>query len=369
MKISFNRAKFVNAFKVAASVAAKRDGQPTLQNVKICANRKSGVILQATDIEIGVRWNIEDCEVVEEGKALLPANLFKSILTDRSDKTLTLESTDSKTTVSGASKKWSMDALPPDEFPDVKKFAAKAYHKIPAKTLKAMIRRTVFAADKNNAKSALAGICFEMIGSAVSVVATNAFRMAWQEGSGTSIKGHQVEKSVVSAKMLQLLEKALPDDDTAVKMAISKQLGLFQSGNVTFFSRLVEGRFPRWRLIIPDQSGNVATEMTAGTLYSAIKRAVTTLSKQEPGVYFTFENGKLKLRGGSKNIGESSTEVPMTYSGEKKEFKINSTFMTDALRVIDSKTLVKLYPPQGNNPFVLAMDDGYTYVVQPMSDD
>ncbi|GHT14465.1 DNA polymerase III subunit beta [Planctomycetales bacterium] len=369
MKISFKRTTFANAFKAAASVTAKRDVKPILMNVKIRADKKTGVLLQATDTEMGIRLNVADCNVFDEGEALLPTNRIKSILTDCRDNTLTLESTESEITVSGERDKWLMDALPPDELPDVKKFTAKAYHEIPAKILKEMIRRTVFAADKDNVRYALAGVSFEMIGSTVSVVATNGKQLAWQQGSGKSVKGHEVETAIVPAKALQLLEKALPDDDTAVQFAISQNLGLFQSGSVTFFSRLVEGHFPKWRKVIPVQNGNTSIEMLAGDLFSAIKRVAVTIPKWKPGVFFIFGDGKLELRGGNKSIGESSTEVPIVYNGEKKEFKIDSKCMTDMLRVIDSKTVVKLYPPQDDTPFVLAIDDGFTFVVQPMLDD
>ncbi|MDR3183722.1 MAG: DNA polymerase III subunit beta, partial [Planctomycetaceae bacterium] len=354
-------------FQIAASVAAKRDVKPILQNVKISADKKNGVLLQATDTEFGIRIIAKDCDVFDKGEAILPTDRIKKILTECPDETLTIESTEAKTQVSGFRSKWSLDTQSPDEFPNVEEFAEKAYHEIPAKTLKEMIRRTTFATDQDNAKYALGGVYFEMLDSDISVVATDGRRMAWQAGSGKSVGGHKVETSILPMKTLQLLERALPVGDMLVKVAISDNRVLFECGDFVFFSRLVEGRFPKWRNIIPDQESNEPISVMCGALYSAIKQAQITTSDREPGVFFTFDEGKLELRGSGREIGEGSTELPITYSGKKQEFKIDPKYMTDVLRVLDSETNVEMYPPQGNDPFVIKTEDNYQYVIMPMS--
>ncbi|MDR3232118.1 MAG: DNA polymerase III subunit beta [Planctomycetaceae bacterium] len=366
MKISFARDKFSPAFQHAASVAAKRDVKPILQNVKITADKKTGVLLQATDTEYGIRIQVEECDVYDGGEAILPTTRVKAILAECPDETLTLESTDSKTVISGFRSKWTLETQSPDEFPNVEKFEEKAYHEIQAKSLKEMIRRTTFASDQDNAKYALGGVYFEMLDSSISAVATDGRRMAWQEGSGQSVNEHKVESSILPTKTLQLLERVLQDDEN-VKVAVSEHRVLFESGNFVFFSRLVEGRFPKWRNIIPNQDSNTSISVMAGALYSAIRQAQITTSEQEPGVFFTFDEGRLELRGSGREIGEGSTEVPITYSGAKQEFKISPKFMTDVLRVLNAETNIELYPPQGTDPFAMKTDDNYQYIVMPLA--
>ncbi|GHT09673.1 DNA polymerase III subunit beta [Planctomycetales bacterium] len=367
MKISFERDNFFQSFQIAASVAAKRDVKPILQNVKITVDKKHGVMLQATDTEFGVRLFVADCDITEKGEAILPTGKIKAILTECPGSTLTLEGTETKTSVSSFQSKWTLDTQSPDEFPNIEEFTEKAYHEIAAKTLKEMIRRTTFATDQDNAKYALGGVFFEMLESSISVVATDGRRMAWQDGSGTSIKDHKIESAILPTKILQLLERALPDDDTVVKVAVSESRVIFECGTMVFFSRLVEGRFPKWRNIIPDQTSNTSVNVMCGALYSAVKQAAITTANNEPGVFFTFSEGKLELRGVGREVGESNTEVPITYSGDKQEFKLDPKYMTDVLRVLDAETNLEIYPPRNGDPFVLKTEDSYQYIVMPMS--
>jgi DNA polymerase-3 subunit beta len=371
MKIQFDPKDFSPKFKLAASVAAARDIKPILQNVKIKADKKLGVILQATDTELGIRIRV-DCDVVNNGEAVLPTKRLNQILDLTGEERLTIESTDSNTIVSGDNEKYDLNTQSPDEFPNVEEFNESAYHEIPAKVLKEMIRRTTFATDAENVRYALGGVYFEMVEDNISVVATDGRRLAWQEGKGTCVKDHKVDTSILPVRVLQILERVLSDKsvdgDDDIKMAISANRVLFQCKDVTLFSRLVEGRFPKWRSIIPKTDDDTPVMIECGSLLPAVQRAQIATSDMEPGVYFVFEKGKLILKGEGKEIGNSTSDVPISYDGEAKTIKLDPKFMTSYLRVLDSSMSLSIYLPPDNDPVKITADDGgYIYVVMPMS--
>ena len=370
MKIQFEPKDFSSKFKLAASVAAARDTKPILQNVKAKADKKTGVILQATDTELGIRILV-GCDVVSNGEAILPTKRLTQILDLTGEEQLTIESTDSSTIVSGEKENYNLNTQSPDEFPNVEEFDESAYHEIPAKVLKEMIRRTTFATDTENVRYALGGVYFEMIEDNISVVATDGRRLAWQEGKGTCVSDHKVEASILPVRTLQILERVLHDksidDDDDIKMAVSSNRVLFQCKDVTLFSRLVEGRFPKWRTIIP-QMEDAPVAIECGELLRAIEQAEIATSESEPGVFFVFESGKLTLKGEGKEIGNSTSEVPISFDGAKKEVKLDPKFMTSFLKVFDAGTVLSIHLPPDNDPVKITADDGgYVYVVMPMS--
>ena len=371
MKIEFDPKEFSSKFKLAASVAAARDTKPILQNVKIRSDKKIGVILQATDTELGIRIRV-DCDVVTNGEAILPTKRLTSILDLTRSGKLTLESTDSNTVISGENLNLDLNTQSPDEFPDIEEFEETAYHEIPAKTLKEMVRRTIFATDTDNIKYALGGVCFEMVGNNISVVATDGRRLAWQEGSGNCVNEHNVETAILPTRTLQLLGRALSDssidEDDDVKMAVSANRVLFQCKDITLFSRLVEGRFPKWRNIIPKTDDETPVILESGPLLHATLQAQITTSDLDPGVNFTFETGKLTLQGQGREIGISEIGIPISFDGPKKTLKVDPKFMTSFLQVLDADKVLSLYLPEDNDPFKVTADDGgYVYVVMPMS--
>jgi DNA polymerase-3 subunit beta len=367
MKISFEREKFSKAFQTVAAVAARRDLKPILQNVKITVDKKTGVLLQATDTEIGIRLRLDECDVLEKGEAILPTNLLKQILTESTEETLSMESSDSKTTVSGYSAKYALDTQLPDEFPDLEEFGEESYHTIPSNILKEMIRRTVFSAESDSGNYSLGGVHFEMDDKEVAAVATDGRRLAWQAGSGESVGGHKVEGVTLPTKAMQLLERALGDDEEPVKVSFSGNRAIFQYSNIVLFSRLVEGRFPKWRKILPADRDTDCLNLLAGAWYVAVKQAQITTNEREPGVIFTFGDGKLILRGNGREVGESEVELPIAYSGQTHEFKMNPKFLADALRILDANTNLIVYPPIDSDPLVIKTEDNFTYIAMPMN--
>ena len=370
MKIQFDPKDFSSKFKLAASVAAARDTKPILQNVKIKADKKAGAILQATDTELGIRIRV-DCDVVANGEAVLPTKRLSQILDLTGEERLTIESTDSSTIVGGEKEHYELNTQSPDEFPNVEEFEESAYHEIPAKALKEMIRRTVFATDTENVRYALGGVQFEMVEDNISVVATDGRRLAWQEGKGECVNDHKVETAILPVRVLQILERVLSDksidEDDDIKMAVSANRVLFHCKDVTLFSRLVEGRFPKWRSIIPNIDEPPVT-IEVGSLLPAVLRAQIATSDLEPGVYFIFDKGELVLKGEGKEIGNSTSDVPISFDGEKKTVKLDPKFMTSYLRVLDSSIVLSIYLPPDNDPVKITADDGgYVYVVMPMS--
>jgi len=371
MKIHFNPKDFSSKFKLAASVATARDIKPILQNVKVKADKKVGAILQATDTEIGIRIRV-DCDVTTNGEAILPTKKLTSILDKTGEEQLTIESTDSNAIISGENEEYDLNTQPPDEFPNVEEFEESAYHEIPAKVLKEMIRRTIFAIDTDNIRYALGGVYFEMVGDNISVVATDGRRLAWQEGKGNCVNDHKVEASILPARTLQILERVLNDksidEDDGIKMAISANRVLFQCKDVTLFSRLVEGKFPKWRGIIPKTGEDTPVTVECGALLAAVDRGSIASSDLEPGVFFVFEEGKLVLKGEGKEIGHSTSEVPISFDGPKKTLKLDPRFMMSYLKVLDPGTVLSIFLPPDNDPVKITVDDGgYVYVVMPMS--
>jgi DNA polymerase-3 subunit beta len=187
------------------------------------------------------------------------------------------------------------------------------------------------------------------------------------------VNDHKVETAIVSARTLQLLNRALGDksigEGVEVKMAVAKNMVWFQCQDITLFARLIEGRFPKWRNIIPEAEDRTLVTVDCAPLLSAILQAQVTTSDYDPGVDFSFEKGKLTLQGEGKERGNSKIEIPLPFDDAPKKVKIDPKFLTDFLRVLDANQSVSIYlPPESGEPIKVTADDGgYVDVVMPMS--
>jgi len=320
------------------------------------------------------------CKIPANGEVLLPPKQFRQILESATDERLTLERTETGIAVAGeydGNEQWELETQSPDEFPFVDEFMEAAYHEIPANTLCEMIRRTMFATDTEDVRYALGGVCFEQDGKSITAVATDGRRLAAQDADSLCVNGHEFEPAILPVNTLKVLAKVLKEksvSDADVKMAVNaiadnerrtSGRAHFQCGGVTVFSRLVEGRFPNWRSIVPKTVNRLHAGVRSETLRTALDRMVTT--KLEPGVLFTFRHGGLTLESRTKESGQSKTTIPVAFDGTS-DFMIDVTFMKDYLRMLDAETAIGVYMSADNDPVLFETDGGdYRYVVMPMT--
>ena len=100
MKITCNREKLLHAFQTVAAVAPARSPKPILQHVKLEVSPATATLM-ATDLEVGIRYEVSGIEVDAAGAAVLPVARFGSILRESSDATFRIESDGEGTTIRG----------------------------------------------------------------------------------------------------------------------------------------------------------------------------------------------------------------------------------------------------------------------------
>ncbi|MBW3600347.1 MAG: DNA polymerase III subunit beta, partial [Planctomycetes bacterium] len=239
MKITFDREQFAAAFATVAAVAPRNTPKPILANVKLEVNDE-GAVLMGTDLEVGIRMNVQGIEAERPGAAVLPVGRFGSILRETSDERLTLEADNQGAVVRGARAEFQLPGADPAEFPAVAAFAEEKYHEVPARLLREVIRRTVFAADVDTGRFALQGVLLELEEKSITAVATDSRRLAKMEGPASSVGGHNNTgmMTIVPARAMQLLERALTDADAEVQIVARSNDVLVRSPRATITSRL-----------------------------------------------------------------------------------------------------------------------------------
>ncbi|MEL7498728.1 MAG: DNA polymerase III subunit beta [Planctomycetota bacterium] len=368
MKIKIDRESFLKVFQLAAAVAPNRSPKEILMNVKLDAGKES--YLTATDTEVSVRLAVPNVTVESAGSAILPVTRMNSILRESTCETLEIEVDDSKIIVSGPSSHFELQGQNPDEFPEVNRFDSKNYYEVNASVLKDLIRRTLFATDTESSRYALGGVKLELEGDTIIAVGTDGRRLAKMEGQMTTVGSPTDNGStIVPSKSMQLIERMLPDDETAIKVAAqSNDLMIEEPGGV-FYTRLVEGRFPPWREVLPKRDQTNLIEIPAGPLYSAIRQAAIVASDESRGIDFTFKEGTLELSSSTAEVGQSKVEMPVPFSGDEVSITLDHRFVADFLKVLDADQVFTFDIENSEAAAYCSTPDKYGYVIMPLSKD
>ncbi len=368
MKVTCEREKLLHAFQAAASVAPTRSPKPILQNVKLEV-AEEGATLSATDLEIGIRVEVGGVEVEAAGSVLLPTSRVGMILRESSDATLELETDGRGTVVRGERSEFRLPGENPDELPEVRAFQEAKYHELPARFCRELMRRTVFATDPESTRYALGGVLLEMTENKVLAVATDGRRLARQEGPAKSVGGHTTgdNTTIVPTRAVQHMERALADNEENVRIAVRDNDVLLKSGRVTLYSRLVEGRYPKWRDVFPRYEPTARVELTVGPFHAAVRQAAIVTSEERRGVEFNFGDGRLVLNAHGAEMGESRVELPIAYDGVEVPINLDPRFLGDFLRVLDPDSTFRIELKDSENAAVCYTDDGYGYVIMPLA--
>jgi DNA polymerase-3 subunit beta len=367
MKVTCERELLLSGFQTAALVAPARSPKPILQNVKLEVQEQTA-ILMATDMEIGIRINVEGIEVESPGSVVLPVSRFGTLLRESTDEKLKLEADISGVQVRGDRSEFNLPAQNPDEFPNVVCFEEERYHKLPARLFREMTRRTLFATDTESSRYALGGILLEMEPEKIVAVGTDGRRLAKMEGPATSVEGHTTgdTMTIVPARSMQLIERALTDPEAEVWIAARPNDVLIKTSNATIYSRLVEGRFPKWRDVFPVRQHAVSIDITVGPMYSALRQAAIVADEDSRGIDFQFGEGKLVLAGSTAEVGRSRVELPIPYDGQVISVTMDHRYVADFLKVLDVERTFAIEIENDESAALFSTDDGYGYVVMPL---
>jgi len=374
MKLRLNREPLLAALQSSSAVVPARSPKPVLSNVKL-ETLGSVAILSATDLEVGIRIELEGVETSAAGTVLLPSGRLMAIVRESQPGTVfEIYSDGTAAVVKAPRSEFRLPAEDPLEFPSVATFPAEPCFELSAPLMRELVKRTVFSTDNESSRYALGGVLLELSAQAaagsVIAVGTDGRRLAKMEGPVAAQDGSPADaQPIVPARAMQLIERCLSDTTVPVRVAVRPSEILIRTGNTTISARLVEGRFPRWRDVFPDRPDAAKVKIVAGPLLAAVRQAAIVTSEQSKGVDFSFEPGQLVLSGRSAESGESRIELPIEHGGETVKIKLDPRFMSEFLRVLEGATTVTIELTDAQSACVCRTDDGYGYVIMPLAAD
>lgn len=365
MKITINRQSFLRSFSMAAAVAPARSPKPILQNVKL-ESGPDGIVLTATDTEVGIRVAVPDVDVAQPGAAVISVARLAKILRESSDDSLTITTDDSKTTIKGSSSRFVLESLNPDEFPEVAGFDASDYFEIDSEVLVNTIKRAIFAADSESSRYALGGLMFDVGGKSMNVVGTDGRRIAVSETPVSSFGKPPKSTPIVPARACSLIQRVFGNEDARVQFVPSSKDLILRTSSVVFFARLLEGRFPKWRDVMPSRTDSSLVVMTTGIFNAAIRQAAIVASDESRGIDFKFKTGSLVMESSTAEIGTSHIEVPVDYDGPEMTVTLDHRFVEDFLKVLSSDSSFTFDFLDAESQVLLETEE-YSYVIMPLS--
>ncbi|MCH8967684.1 MAG: DNA polymerase III subunit beta [Planctomycetes bacterium] len=354
----------VSGLNIAAAGAASRTPKPALQGVLLDV-QKDEVILSATDLEMGVRVRLTQVEVEREGQVLVPVAKLLQIVRESIDESMVLEVEENTLHIRGSDSHFSMYTGDPAEFPPVSELEGDSDFSITGGTLRLVIDRTLFAAAKESTRYAIDGLLWNFKGDQLKVIATDGRRLALTNAPVQNSSGGQAD-AIVPAKAMHLISRVVDDPEELFQVKLLSNQLLLRSPRVTVSSVLLEGHFPKYEDVIP-QDCDRTVRVAAPAMLSAVRRSALLTSEESKAIRLQFDDNKVVLTGRAPEQGQASVQLPLTYDAEPLEIGFNPNFLVDVLKVFDDQE-VRLSLKDANRPGLFRGDnDDFMYVLMPVN--
>jgi len=363
MKVICNRVALSEGLGVVSSVVATRTPKPVLQCVRLVAG-EDGLLVVGTDLEVGIRYRVDQVEVSEPGESLVPAEKLFQITRESVDETLVLEEADQLCHVRGKDSHFQVYGQDPKEFPAVAELQGKPQFSLPVGVVRQLVERTLYAAARESTRYAINGVLWQRKGKKLSLVATDGRRLAKADAKIEAAKAED-SQAIVPAKSVNLIGRVFHDPKQTVGVNIEPNQIVLATEQVTLASVLVEGHFPQYEDVIPRQTDS-KVELDTSELLSAVRRAALLTNEESKGVRLSFKKGELTLASRAPEQGEATITMPVPYEGDPVDIGFNPTFLSDALRAVGAdKIALEFTDP--NKPGLLRAGSDFLYVVMPVS--
>jgi DNA polymerase III subunit beta len=334
MKLQVTQENLNRAISSVARVASSRGTLPILANIliKTSNNRLS---ISATNLDIAITHFI-GAKVSEEGSITVPARLMQDFVNTLPEGVIELDLQETKLHVTTEKYKSIVNGIVADDFPVMPAISNGVTWKIEAPAFKKALQQVVFAASNDETRPVLTGVLLQTIDNELVMASTDSYRLAEKQ------LGNQKQdiSLLIPASALQDLLRIIGDSNETVEVTCDEQQVLFSVNDAELVTRLLDGKYPDYRKLIPEKFTTQAT-LKRADLVNVTK--VSSLFARESAGSITIAvdeaANELSIRSVASQLGENNATAEAKAIGSDT-ITLNSKYLLDALGALHGEEVV-----------------------------
>ncbi len=369
----------LNVLTHVMGAVERRHTMNILSNIKIQVN-ESELTITGSDLEVELVAStaLEAGACIQAGESTVPARKLMDICKSLPNSALLdLQVTDDQrcVLVSGQSR-FVLGTLPAEDYPLLNNESTQGTEvQVSQVALKHLFEKTSFAMAVQDVRFYLTGTLLEIEQNQLRAVTTDGHRLALSEATATS-NTNEVQQAIVPRKAVGELQRLLTVEDLPLTILIGRELlnvtieqpskGNESAIVVRFTTKLIDGKFPDYRRVIPKGGDKIAT-LAHDAFKQTLQRVAILSNEKLRGVFLTFNADVLQLKANNPEQDEAVEDFAMQYQGDTLEMSFNAQYLLDVVNVLDGDD-VQMQMSESNQS-VLIQDPNQpaqTYVVMPM---
>ncbi|MBE6217220.1 MAG: DNA polymerase III subunit beta [Bacteroidales bacterium] len=355
MKLIISSSELLKGVMAVAKAIPAKSPLPILENF-LFDLKGNTLEITASDSELTLRTKIEVESTAEEGRIAVPAKHMMDLLKELPDQPLTINTTsDSSFVCTWASGESTLPYFPAEDYPEITGTDDTAVTlQFPAQSLTDAISSTIYATADDEIRPAMNGILFDIDLASTTLVASDSHKLICYTTS--DVKASEKASFILHKKPAAILKAIIGKDVETVDIAFDSKNATFQFGSTMVICRLVVGKYPKYRDVIPQNNSNIL-RINRTQLLNTVRRVSVCSNKASNHIKFDLKSGSLMVSAQDLGFSIAAHEtMECQYDGDDLTIGFKSPFIIEILsnmacgeivmKFLDSKRAALIVPAE-----------------------
>ena len=356
MKLIISSSELLRGVMAVAKAIPAKSPLPILENF-LFDLKGNTLEITASDAELTLRTQIEVESTAEEGKIAIPAKHMMDLLKELPDQPLTISTTsDSSFLCSWAGGESTLPYFPAEDYPEI--IGADTSNAVtlqfPAQSLVEGISSTIYATADDEIRPAMNGIFFDIDLNSTTLVASDSHKLICY--TTADVNASEKASFILHKKPASILKSTIGKDIETVEISFDAKTAEFKFGTTTVICRLVVGKYPKYRDVIPQNNSNIL-RINRSLLLNTVRRVSVCSNKASNHIKFDLKSGSLMVSAQDLGFSIAAHEtMQCQYDGEDLTIGFKAPFIIEILsnmtcgelviKFLDSKRAALIVPAE-----------------------
>ena len=364
MKLSITKEELTKALGIVSRGMSSRSTLPILSGILIEAAGRN-VTFQTTDLEVSIR-STAIAFVERSGRTVVPGKLFLEIIKSLPDAAIQLTLENERFKIECMNSSFTLNTLNPLDFPQFPELSISKEACVGVPVLAGMVKQVSRAVSRDESRAVLCGIYLVIKEGILTLVATDSYRLAISEKKLETNDVQDMNVILPGRTLDEVMKCAAAEQE--IKIGLTDNQVMMTFGDTVFVTRRIEGEFPNYRRLLPNDH-TLQARVETDVLISTVKR-VSLMAQSNSPIIFLFSGAtqSIEVSSQSQDVGTAVETIPAEVDGDELKIAFNHSYILDGLNSIGSKETI-IETLAAHKPGILRSSKGETdflYLAMPV---